>query len=121
MLWEKSFFLDKVGKIENKFLFGLNFHTVDKKEKGYDQVPEDATDLNNDGSYLAPKSNDVYTRASWVRNNLITDAERAYEYISLNKGFNANRSIMRFNEIIESDFSYNFSASPLGTFPTGVR
>ena len=26
---------------------------------------------------------------------------------------------MRFNEIIESDFSYNFSASPLGTFPTG--
>ena len=119
LLWEKSFFLDKVGKIENKFLFGLNFHLVDKKEKGYDQVPEDATDLNNDGSYLAPKSNDVYTRASWVRNNLITDAERAYEYISLNKGFNANRSIMRFNEIIESDFSYNFSASPLGTFPTG--
>lgn len=96
-LWEKS-----IGKIMNKFLFGFDYDYINKKETNFDQTPADA--LNPDGSYLAPYVDSVFERAKWVSNNQITDKEKAFEYIMVRKGFGPDRSIMQFNEIIESDF-----------------
>ena len=97
LLWDKD-----IGNVSNKFLFGWNYFFVDKLETSFDQVPEGA--VNSDGSYLAPNTTDFIERTKWLTQNRITDRERAYEYISLDKGFGADRSIIRFNEDIESDF-----------------
>ena len=101
-----TFLLEKsIGNIENKFLLGLDYDYIDKEQINFDQTPSDA--LNEDGSYLAPYVQSVFERTKWVTNNQITDREKAFEYIMLSKGFEADRSIMRFNEVIESDFAYS--------------
>ena len=111
ILWEKD-----IGKTSNKFLFGWNLFSTDKSETKYDQVPMDAT--NNDGSYLSPQTTDIVERADWVTNSKITDSARAYEYISLDKGFSADRSIIRFNEDIESDFLWRVNGNGVLTGDT---
>lgn len=117
-----TFLLEKsLGNIENKFLFGIDYDYIDKKQINYDQTPSDA--LNADGSYLAPYVNNVFERTKWVTNNQITDREKAFEYIMLSKGFGPDRSIMRFNDVIESDFAFTGTISGVpfidGTTTTG--
>ena len=77
---------------KNRIIIGWDFNTQTKDERFWDQVPNDA--VRDDGSFL-PEPDAWDTR--------ITDAHRAYEYISLTQPFTADRSILRFNEIIESD------------------
>ena len=58
-----------------------------------------------------------------MTNDKITDREKAFEYIMLSKGFGPDRSIMRFNDVIESDFAYSntgvFSSLGPATTTTG--
>ena len=117
-----TFLLEKsIGNMKNKVLIGLDYDYVDKEQINFDQTPSDA--LNADGSYLAPYVSSVFERTKWVTNNQITDREKAFEYIMLSKGFGPDRSIMRFNDVIESDFAYSntglFSSLPPGTTSTG--
>lgn len=110
LLWEKN-----IGKIENKFLFGWDYEFIDKKATNYDQTFASA--MNSDGSYKTSDSYNADDRHIWVTNNKITDRELAYEYIDLSKGFGADRSIIRFNDIVENDFYYlDFNY----TQPTGL-
>ena len=114
LLYEKTHLTPIVGKIENKYLLGWDIIDIDKSEIRYDQIPDFGGDnaevinnlnpLNPDGSYLNPYSNDLTVRAKWLTDGKITDREKAFEYIRINEGFGSNRSIMRFNNIIESDF-----------------
>lgn len=119
-----TFLLEKsIGNIENKFLLGLDYDYIDKEQINFDQTPSDA--LNPDGSYLAPYVSSIFERSKWVSNNQITDREKAFEYIMLSKGFGPDRSIIRFNDVIESDFAYSntgpFASLPPGTTGTGYR
>jgi outer membrane receptor protein involved in Fe transport len=114
LLYEKNHTLPIVGKVENKYLMGWDVIDIDKSELRYDQIADYGGDnsevvdplnpLNPDGSYLNPDINDLMVRAQWLTNSQITDRERAVEYIRLNSGFGSDRSIMRFNNIIETDF-----------------
>ena len=103
LLWEKNF-----AKTEHKFLFGWDYEAIDKKATNYDQTFASA--LNSDGSYKTSESYNAGDRHSWVTNGKITDRELAFEYIDISKGFGEDRSIIRFNDIIENDFYYpNFN------------
>lgn len=114
LLYEKEHTLPIVGKVENKYLMGWDVIDIDKSELKYDQIPDYGGDnsevtnefnpLNPDGSYLNPDSGDLMVRAQWITNGQITDREKAFEYIRLFEGFGSDRSIMRFNNIIETDF-----------------
>ena len=90
---------------KNRMILGWDFNTQTKNERFEDQVPLGA--VLADGSFLPdPVANDNFKR--------ITSFHRAYEYISLSEPFTADRSILQFNETIESDieFAYaNFATS----------
>ena len=77
---------------KNRIIVGWDFNTQTKNERSEDQVPVGAVGV--DGAFLPEPQ-------AWDNN--ITDANRAYEYIALSQPFNAGRSILQFNEIIESD------------------
>jgi len=82
---------------KNRMILGWDFNTQTKNERFWDQVPEDA--VQSDGSFLPkPVANN--------NNRNITDAHRAFEYISLSEPFTSNRSILQFNETIESDIGF---------------
>lgn len=102
LLWNKEY-----KGTDNKILFGINRITTEKDEINYDQVPISA--VNPDGSFLTDETSDATLRTAWVTNNSITDRERAFEYISIDRGFDVtdDRTILAFNEDIESDFSGN--------------
>ncbi len=111
LLYEKNLNIPVIGKSENKFLLGIDYHDLNKDEKRYDQIPDYTSNpedpmnpLNPDGSYLGPYESDLRTRSEWVTSNSITDRERAFDYISLRKGFGPERSIIRLNNKIETDF-----------------
>lgn len=114
LLYEKSHSLPILGKIENKYLLGWDIIDIRKSEFRYDQIPDfggnnaEVTDplnpLNPDGSYLNPYSDNLTVRAQWITDGKITDREKAFEYIRINEGFGSDRSIIRFNNIIENDF-----------------
>ena len=114
LLYEKNHSLPILGKVENKYLMGWDVIDIDKSELRYDQIPDfggdnsqvvnDLNPLNPDGSYLNPDSEDLMIRAQWITNGQITDREKAFEYIRINNGFGPDRSIIRFNNIIETDF-----------------
>ena len=119
ILWDKEF-----RGIKNKFLLGKDKLTIDKDLTEYDQIPETA--LNPDGSYMmeqfGPGWMTAAGRSQHIRNNRVTDTERAYEYISLEDGFDPTRSIIRFNEIIETDLPNSdtgFYRSSSGSISTG--
>ena len=65
------------------------------------QVPFGAV---GDGNGNLP--NGAFLQDWRVSNNRVTDAQRAFEYISLSEPFTADRSILQFNEIIESDLEF---------------
>ena len=111
LLYEKNIYIPVVGESENKLLLGFDYHYLNKNEKRYDQIPDysDNPDdpmnpLNPDGSYLGPDNTDIKIRSDWITSGSITDRERAFDYISLRKGFGPDRSIIRLNNIIETDF-----------------
>ena len=112
------------GFSENKIILGLDYYNTEKNEINFDQIPENA--LNNDGSYLIDESDftnwiDASKRATWVSQNKITDREKAYEYISIDKAFTADRSILQFNEIIESDFNVDTGYTRSNTNPNNLN
>lgn len=114
LLYEKEHTLPIVGKVENKYLLGWDIIDINKSEIRYDQIPDFGGDnggdintdnpLNPDGSYLNPYLSNLTDRAEWLTHNKITDREKAFEYIRINEGFGSDRSIMRFNNLIETDF-----------------
>ena len=95
-------------KAKNRIIVGWDFNTQTKNEQFYDQVPVGAVGRNNlpAGAFLGQEA---------VSNSQITDNMRAFEYISLSQPFTADRSILRFNEIIESDIY-----GVLPRFPQGL-
>ncbi|MDB2506485.1 TonB-dependent receptor [Opitutales bacterium] len=83
---------------KNRIILGWDFNTQTKNERFEDQVPV--------GAATNPALNDIagaFLPEPQAWNNTITDASRAYEYIALSQPFTADRSILQFNEIIESD------------------
>ena len=87
-------------KAKNRIIVGWDFFTQTKDERFYDQVPVGAV---GDGTGNLP--NGAFLQDWRVSNNQVTDAQRAFDYISLSQPFTADRSILRFNEIIESDIA----------------
>ena len=87
-------FKNKWFKAENRLIFGWDFTDQDKTEAFYDQVPVGAVGAGNlpEGAYITNGQ---------LLNNAISGRNRAYEYIDPAQP--ADRSILRFNEIIESD------------------
>jgi outer membrane receptor protein involved in Fe transport len=84
---------------KNRIILGFDLNNQTKKERFYDQVPEGAV---GDGTGNLPVG--AFLQDWRVSNNQVTDAQRAFEYISLSQPFSADRSIIRFNNIIETDF-----------------
>ena len=130
LLYEKINDLPLLGKIENKFLLGWDIIDVNKSELRYDQIPDFGGDnsvvtdplnpLNPDGSYLNPNISNLSERSLWLRESQITDRERAFEYIRLNNGFSSDRSILRLNDLIESDFIFENEDGGLTGITTGL-
>lgn len=130
LLYEKINDLPLLGKIENKFLLGWDIIDVNKSELRYDQIPDFGGDnsvitdplnpLNPDGSYLNPNISNLSERSLWLRESQITDRERAFEYIRLNNGFSSDRSILRLNDLIESDFTFENEDGELTGITTGL-
>ncbi len=77
-------------KAKNRIIFGWDFNSQTKNEGVWDQVPVGAKNPN--GSFLTQNQ---------LNEDRVTDAQRAFEYISLSLPY--NRSIHQFNEIIETD------------------
>lgn len=130
LLFEKRHSLPIIGKIENKYLCGWDMLGLKKSEFRYDQIPDfggnnsqvnnPLNPLNPDGSYLNPNISNLSERALWLRESLITDRERAFEYIRLNNGFDSDRSILRLNDLIESDFIFENKDGELAGITTGL-
>ena len=90
---------------KNRIIVGWDFNMQTKDERFEDQVPDGATTnpLLNDiyGAFLpTPQSYDTYKKTN--------SYHRAYEYISLSEPFTADRSILQFNETIESDIDFAY-------------
>jgi hypothetical protein len=75
---------------KNRIILGWDFNSQTRDERVWDQVPVGAKNPN--GSFVTQNQ---------LNNDKVTDDQRAFEYISLSRPY--NRSIHRFNEIIESD------------------
>ena len=131
LLYEKILDLPLLGKVQNKFLLGVDNARIKKSELRYDQIPDFGGDnekipynglnpLNPDGSYLNPYINNINLRTSWLNNSKITDRERAFEYIRLNNGFGSDRSILQFNDLIESDFIFENEDGKITGITTGL-
>ena len=87
-------------KAKNRIIVGWDYNSQTKKERVWDQVPVGAVGAVYGGNPLPPGA---FLQDWRVSNNKVTDAQRAFEYISLSQPFTADRSILRFNEIIETD------------------
>ena len=85
-------------KAKNRIIVGWDFNTQTKDERFYDQVPVGAV---GDGTGNLP--NGAFLQDWRVSNSRVTDAQRAFEYISLSQPFTADRSILQFNETIDSE------------------
>ena len=90
---------------KNRIIVGWDFNMQTKNERFEDQVPEGAT--------TNPLLNDIYgaflpTPQSFGTYSKINSYHRAYEYISLSEPFTADRSILQFNETIESDIDFAY-------------
>ena len=96
-------------KAKNRIIIGWDFNTQTKKEHFWDQVPVGAV---GDGTGNLP--NGAFLKTWQLEQNKVTDAQRAFEYISLSLPFTDDRSILRFNEIIESDIGV------LPRYPAGL-
>ncbi len=95
-------FRQKTSDFNNLFILGWDTNFQHKKEKFYDQVPVGAVGAQV-GSTQLPDG--AYIPRGRVAGNTVTGQFRAFEYISLEEPFTADRSILQFNEIIESDLS----------------
>ena len=99
--------------MKNRFIVGFDFAEQNKEEVFYDQVPVGAvgalvgTNQLQDGAYIP---------LGRITSNTVNGQFRAYEYISLNRPFTKDRSILRFNELIESD---NIMELPFENVNTG--
>ena len=108
----------------------MDFIDIKKNELRYDQIPDYGGDnskindplnpLNPDGSYLNPYIQNISERSLWLRSNQITDRERAFANIRLKKGFTSDRSIIRFNDLIETDFIFENDNGDLEAITTGL-
>ena len=83
----------------NRLILGWDFSYQKKEEYYYDQVPVGAVGANVNGNQLAPGAYVPIGRAS---GNTVNGQFRAYEYIDI-ANLSSDRSILRFNNIIESD------------------
>ena len=84
----------------NKFILGWDFNYQRKDESYYDQVPDDAFDQQYGGNSL-PQG--AYIPIGRAQSETVSSDNRAYEYIDISDL--SNRSILRFNNIIESDIT----------------
>ena len=106
-------FQNEIFNVENRFIVGFDFAEQNKEEAFYDQVPVGAvgalvgTNQLQDGAYIP---------LGRITGNTVNGQFRAYEYISLNRPFTTDRSILRFNELIESD---NIRELPFENVSTG--
>ncbi|MEC7273877.1 MAG: TonB-dependent receptor plug domain-containing protein, partial [Verrucomicrobiota bacterium] len=111
-------FQDEIFNVENRFIVGFDFAEQNKEESFYDQVPVGARGalVKNLGAGYTQLAEGAYIPVTRVATNSVNDQFRAYEYISLNKPFTVDRSILRFNELIESD---NIMELPFGIMEPG--
>ena len=111
-------FQNEIFNVENRFIVGFDFAEQNKEETFYDQVPVGARGalVKNLGGGTTQLADGAYIPVTRVATNSVNDQFRAYEYISLNKPFTVDRSILRFNELIESD---NIMELPFGIMEPG--
>lgn len=89
------------GKLKNLLILGWDFSTRNRQEAIDDQVPVGAVGAVFGGT---PLPDGAYIPMGRFGEGTHTTRQfRAYEYISLSRGFSPSRSILRFNEIIETD------------------
>jgi outer membrane receptor protein involved in Fe transport len=84
----------------NKFIIGWDFNYQRREESYHDQVPDDAFDQQY-GNPSAPLLPGAYIPIGRAQSETVSSDNRAYEYIDISDL--SNRSILRFNNIIESD------------------
>ena len=84
----------------NKFILGWDFNYQRKEDLYYDQVPDDALGRTYNGGALPTGAYIPVGRAS---STTVSGDNRAFEYIDISDL--SNRSILRFNNIIESDIT----------------
>jgi outer membrane receptor for ferric coprogen and ferric-rhodotorulic acid len=84
----------------NKFILGWDFNYQGKEESYYDQVPDDAIGATYNGTALVPGA---YIPLGRAQSETVSGDNRAYEYIDISDL--SDRSILRFNNIIESDIT----------------
>jgi outer membrane receptor protein involved in Fe transport len=82
---------------KNRIILGWDFNSQTRDERVWDQVPVGAG-LGTDRPGVPAGA---FLTQNQLNNDKVTDDQRAFEYISLSRPY--NRSIHRFNEIIESD------------------
>ncbi len=97
----------KTSDFNNLFILGWDTNFQHKKEKFYDQVPVGAVGAQIGNTQLA---DGAYIPKGRIAGNTVTGQFRAYEYISLEQPFTADRSILQFNEIIESDLDQSLTS-----------
>ena len=97
---------------KNKIILGWDVTYQEKDEAFYDQVPVGAVGATVGNTQLAPGA---YIPRGRLAGNTVNGQFRAYEFISLRKLFTRDRSILRFNEVIESDIP----ALPFENISTG--
>jgi outer membrane receptor protein involved in Fe transport len=105
---------------KNRMILGWDFNTQTKNERFEDQVPKDAAKNQMREGVLLPGA---FLPEPVANNNNknITSFHRAFEYISLSEPFTADRSILQFNEIIESDIIFlhpDYTSYPIEYYET---
>ncbi|CAI8313461.1 MAG: Catecholate siderophore receptor Fiu [Opitutia bacterium UBA7350] len=93
-------FENEIFGVKNRLIVGWDFSEQNKREAFYDQVPVGAVGALVGTNQLA---DGAYIPMGRLSGNTVNGQFRAYEYISLSQPFADDRSILRFNEIIESD------------------
>ena len=84
----------------NKFILGWDFNYQRKDESYYDQIPDDALGRTYNGNTLAPGA---YIPLGRAQSETVSGDNRAFEYIDISDL--SDRSILRFNNIIETDIT----------------
>jgi outer membrane receptor protein involved in Fe transport len=102
---------------KNRIILGWDFNSQTRDERVWDQVPVGAVGAIYDGTPLTPGA---FVTQNMLNNNKVTDEQRAFEYISLSLPY--NRSIHRFNEVIESDLMnyLEYSFNPLSLIDDSI-
>ena len=93
-------FENEIFGTKNRLILGWDYTRQNKEEAFYDQVPVGAVGALV-GSNQLPDG--AYIPLGRLSRNSVNGQFRAYEYISILKPFTLDRSILRFNEIIETD------------------